>query len=172
MSANKRQSNPQTIQLTLMQQLDLQHIDAIVVDYGTIILAEMAVLAVAYHERRLNTVRRHLLQHSERTAIVVGHLNFGPRVAPRHVASLRHRERGALQAQRVAAGAVLLARRIDARRLFDVDVRIGLDLWVADDAGLAVVAAGRVVGDGQLKLAIAADHARMVVDLDIDEYNH
>lgn len=148
-----------------MQQFDLHNIHTIIVHHRAIVLPEVSVVPVPDDQRRLYAAHRCLLQNRKFT--ILGHLNLVAAVAPRNVTSLGHRERSALQPQGVATGAVLLARRIDVRCLLNVDVCIGFDLRVTCNTGLAVVAAGCFVGDGDPELAIAADDTRMMVELKV-----
>lgn len=146
-----------------MQQLDLQNVHPVIVHHRAIIFSEVPVVTVPYYQCRFNATHRCLLQHGELT--VLHHLDLIAAVAPRNVTRLGHRKCRALQAQGVATGAVLLARWINARGLFDVYMGVRFDFRVTGNAGLTVVATGRFVGDGELEFTVAADDTRMMVEL-------
>lgn len=54
-----------TQKLTLMQQLDLDHIHSVIVHHRAIVFAEVPIITVADHQSRLNSTHGRFLQHGE-----------------------------------------------------------------------------------------------------------
>lgn len=69
-----------TQKLTLMQQLDLDHIHSVIVHHRAIVFPKVPIITVTDHQSRLNSTHGRFLQHGELTILL--HLNLTAGVAP------------------------------------------------------------------------------------------